>query len=71
LKGSTINKIRDIENDISQLPPKKLAEFPHWYEKFDAAQRDKQFEDDAGSGRLDVAATKALKDFKRGRCKAL
>ncbi len=64
-------KIRDIEKNISQLPPKKLAEFRRWYEKFDAAQWDKQFEQDAGSGRLDATANKALKDFKRGRYKAL
>ena len=32
-------KIRDIEETISQLPPRKLAEFRRWFAKFDPAYR--------------------------------
>ena len=32
-------KIREIEDTISHLPPKKLAEFRRWFEKFDPAYR--------------------------------
>lgn len=64
-------KIRDIEKNITDLPPKKLAEFRRWYEKFDAVQWDKQFENDVHVGKLDAAANKALRDFKNGKCKEL
>jgi major membrane immunogen (membrane-anchored lipoprotein) len=64
-------KIRDLEKNISDLPPKKLAEFRRWYEKFDAAKWDKQFEVDVNGGKLNAAANKALRDFKNGRSKEL
>ncbi len=64
-------KIRDIEKNITDLPPQKLAEFRRWYEKFDAAQWDKQFENDVHGGKLDAAANKAFRDFKNGKCKEL
>ena len=32
-------KIRDIEKNISDLPPRKLAAFRRWFEKFDPAYR--------------------------------
>jgi hypothetical protein len=31
--------IKDIEKSISNLPPKKLAEFRRWFAKFDPAYR--------------------------------
>lgn len=64
-------KIREIEKTLSDLSPKELVEFRRWYEKFDAAKWDKQFESDVKAGKLDSAAKKALKDFKSGNHKEL
>ena len=54
--------VKDIERGISSLPLKELAEFRAWFEEFDAQAWDKQFEEDAKSGRLDKAAQKAIEE---------
>ena len=64
-------KIREIEKNIASLPPKKLAEFRRWYERFDAARWDKQFENDVITGKLDRVAEKAMEAYKKGKCKEL
>jgi len=64
-------KVKEIENVISSLSPKELAEFRAWFEEFDAATWDKQFEEDAKTGRLDSIAEKAISDFRRGNCTEL
>ena len=61
--------IQEIETAISNLPPKKLEEFRAWYEEFDAAAWDRQFEKDAASGKLDEIAEKAIQDYKKGNFK--
>ena len=58
--------VEEIEKAVSSLPPKELAEFRAWFEEFDAATWDRQFEVDAESGKLDTIAQKALGDFKTG-----
>lgn len=63
--------IQAIEKAVSKLPPKELAQFRDWFDKFDAAAWDKQFEEDARSGKLDDIADKALADFKKGKSSAL
>ena len=63
--------IQDIERVISSLPPDELAQFRAWFEEFDAAAWDKQFEEDARSGELDDIAGEALADFKEGKFKEL
>ncbi len=63
--------IQDIERVISNLPPDELAQFRAWFEEFDAAAWDKQFEEDARSGKLDDIAGEALADFKEGKFKEL
>lgn len=64
-------KIRDLEKEVSNLPEKALAQFRAWFYKFEAQRWDKQFENDAASGKLDKLAQKALKDFDKGKCKEL
>lgn len=64
-------KIRDIEKAVSGLPPKDLAEFRAWFHKFDAVRWDKQFENDAVSGKLDRVAEKAVDDYRKGKATAL
>jgi hypothetical protein len=63
--------VQEIEKAISSLPPKELAKFRAWFEEFDAAVWDRQFEEDARSGRLDEMANRALADFKDGKFKEL
>jgi len=48
-------KIRDIESAISDLPPRKLASFRAWFEKFDPAYH------------LGREILKAEKQIKRGK----
>lgn len=59
--------VQEIEKKVSSLPPDELAEFRAWYEKFDANIWDKQFEDDAKSGKLDEVAEQAIEDYKKGK----
>ena len=61
--------IQEIETAVSNLPPKKLAEFRAWFEEFDAAAWDRQFEKDAASGKLGEIAEKAIQDYKKGNFK--
>ena len=63
--------IQDIERVISNLPPDEFAQFRAWFEEFDAAAWDKQFEEDARSGKLDDIADEALADFKERNDKFL
>jgi len=52
----------EIERAIEQLPPEELARLRAWFAEFDAARWDRQFEDDAASGRLNKLADEALTD---------
>ncbi len=63
--------VQEIEKAISSLPPKELTKFRAWFEEFDAAVWDRQFEEDARSGRLDEMANRALADFNDGKFKEL
>ena len=64
-------KIRDIEQAVTKLPRQKLFAFRVWFYKYDAQIWDKQFREDVKSGRLDLAADKAIEDFKKDRCNEL
>ena len=48
--------IQEIERAVTQLTAKDLAEFRRWFHEFDAAEWDRQFEDDVAAGRLDALA---------------
>ncbi len=63
--------IQDNERVKSSLPPDELAQIRARFEEFDAAAWDKQFEEDARSGKLDDIAGEALADFKDGKFKEL
>ena len=56
----TMIKIREIEKAVSSLPAKDLVAFRGWFQKFDATKWDRQFENDARSGKLDRLAHKAM-----------
>ena len=56
--------IHEIEKAVSALPSNELEQFRKWFDEFDAKAWDKQFEDDATSGKLDKVAGNVL-DKKR------
>ena len=62
---------QEVEKAVSKLPQQELARFRAWFEQFDAEVWDKQFEDDAKSGKLDIIADKAIVDYKAGKAKEL
>jgi hypothetical protein len=63
--------IQELEQAVTQLPPKDLARFREWFDEFDAQVWDKQFETDAKSGKLDKIAEQALNDYRAGKAKEL
>ena len=63
--------IQEIESALKELPEERLAEFRKWYEAFDAERWDRQFEQDAESGKLDALADEAITDFDANRCREL
>ncbi len=68
-EGPTMSAVLQLEQAVSQLPPKELARFRKWFEEFDAKIWDKQFEQDVKSGKLDKLANRAITDFRAGKFK--
>jgi hypothetical protein len=66
-----MTKVKDIESAIEKLNKDDLSEFRAWFEEFDAHEWDRQFEEDASSGKLDKVSEQALSDFKAGKCKRM
>jgi len=64
-------KLEDIEKAVVELPADELAEFRKWFQAFDAEQWDRQFEQDARTGKLDHFAEEAIADYEAGRAKKL
>jgi len=62
-----MSAVLEIQQAVSQLPPKELARFREWFEEFDAKIWDRQLEEDATSGRLDKLANQAIADFRAGK----
>ena len=66
-----MNKVRDIQLAIRNLSKEDKVALREWFERLDAEEWDKQFEEDAKSGRLDDVGNKALSDFRAGKCKRI
>jgi len=66
-----MNKVRDIQSAIKSLPKKDQIVLREWFEQFDADEWDRQFEEDAKSGKLDDLADKAISDFRSGKSREL
>ena len=66
-----MTRIQKLEREIKDLTRSELAVFRQWFQEFDAAQWDRQIEEDAFAGKLDRLAEKALADHKAGRTKEL
>ncbi len=61
-----MSTVQEIEKAISNLKPDEIAQVRIWFEEFEASFWDKQFEEDAKSGNLNVIADNAIADFKKG-----
>jgi len=66
-----MTRIEKLERDIRSLSPQELTTFREWFAAFDAAAWDRQFEEDAASGKLDRLADEALADHRAGRSQKL
>jgi hypothetical protein len=64
----SMSSVKDIEAAVSKLSREDLSSFRSWFSDFDAKVWDKQFEQDAKSGRLESLAKEALGDLDGGRC---
>ncbi len=61
-----MGNVKSIEKAVEALAPLELAEFRHWFAKFDGAAWDRQIEQDALHGKLDRLAAEAHEDFAAG-----
>lgn len=63
--------VKEIEEAVEHLPSKDLSQFRNWFEAFESASWDKQFEADARNGRLDLLANEAKGEYKTGKTSSL
>ena len=66
-----MTRVQRLKREIEELAPSELAAFRKWFQDYDAAQWDKQIEEDAIAGKFDQLAEKALADHKAGRTKEI
>lgn len=66
-----MRRVEKLERQVKELSPEELAAFREWFSAFSAAQWDRQIEEDALAGRLDLLAEKALANHHAGRTKEL
>jgi hypothetical protein len=66
-----VSTVQEIESAIVRLSRQELLALRDWFSEFDGAAWDRQFEEDAAAGRLDVLAEEALRDAHEGRCRDL
>lgn len=70
-RSPLVDKLEDIERQVTQLSPEELDRFRKWFADFDAAAWDAQIERDAAAGRIDALAAKALQEHHAGRTRPL
>lgn len=63
-----MSTVMDVERAIEHMSPEELREFRAWFAERDAAEWDRQFENDVAGGKLDALADEALKDMREERC---
>ncbi len=60
-----------LKGEIKELAPSEFAAFRQWFQDYDAAQWDKQIEEEVIAGKFDQLAKKTLEDHKAGRTKEI
>jgi hypothetical protein len=63
--------VEELTKAVAELPPDKLAKFRAWFEEFEAAQWDRQIENDVRAGKLDKLADAALAEHAKGLSRKL
>jgi hypothetical protein len=63
--------VTEIEAAVKSLSRADLSRFRDWFLQFDAEAWDRQFAQDAETGKLDSLAEEALQDLLSGRCSDL
>jgi len=58
-----------LEAAVEKLDSNERAQFVAWFERFDAADWDRQLVQDVETGALDGLAEEALADLAAGRCR--
>jgi len=66
-----MTKVQRLEREIKELAPSEFAAFRKWFQEYDAAQWDRQIEEDVAAGKFDQLAQKALADHQAGRTKEI
>jgi len=62
-----MSRVERIEGQVKSLNPDELKAFRDWFARFDAEVWDAQILQDAGNGKLQSLAQRALSDHKSGR----
>lgn len=66
-----MSTVHEIEEAIGRLTREELTSFRDWFADFDAAEWDRQFEEDVRAGRLDQLADEAIRDARSGQTRDL
>ena len=66
-----MTKVEKLEREVRNLSEKELTTFREWFAAFDAAEWDRQMEDDIRAGKLDRIADAALTEHHAGRSRKL
>jgi len=66
-----MTKVENLEREVRDLSARELANFREWFAEFDAAEWDRQMEEDVASGKLDRLADAALADYNAGCSRTL
>jgi hypothetical protein len=59
-----MTRLEHIEHDVGNLSPEELAAFRKWFQSYDAARWNRQFEADAASDKLDKLRDEAFAENK-------
>jgi hypothetical protein len=55
-----MTRVQRLEREVKELTAAELEDFRKWFQEFDAAEWDRQIEEDAFAGKFDRLAEKAL-----------
>ena len=66
-----MTRLETLEEEIKKLSPQELAQLRDWLLERDAAEWDRQLEQDAVSGKLDKLFEKSLAEHRAGKSREI
>jgi hypothetical protein len=66
-----MSEVEQLEQRVSNLQPKDLAQFRAWFLEFDANVWEQRIEADLKAGKLDSLIAEARAEFKQGNSRPL